>query len=45
MPKAMVSIAVAQIAPGTVKHGVRLIWNHVPRSGYPGRSAIPAAPH
>jgi hypothetical protein len=41
MPKAMVSLAVAQIAPGTVKHGVWLVWNHVPRSEYPGRPAIP----
>lgn len=39
MPKAMVSIAVTQIAPGTIRHGVRLIETRMPRSGYPGRPA------
>jgi len=40
MPKAKVSIAVTQIAPGTIGHGVRLIEDRVPRSGYPVRGAI-----
>lgn len=40
MPKAMMSMAVAQIAPATIGHGVRLIEDNVPRSGYPGRPAI-----
>ena len=39
MPKAMVSIAVAQIAPGTIRQGVRLTDDDVPLSGYPGRRA------
>ena len=38
MPKAMVSIAVTQIAPGTIGHGVRLTEDRMPRSGYPGAS-------
>ena len=38
MPSAMVSIAVTQIASGTIKHGVRLPGNRVPPSGYPRRS-------
>jgi hypothetical protein len=40
MPKALVFMAVTQIAPGTIGHGVWLIEDHVPRSGYPGRPAI-----
>ena len=40
MPKAMVSITVAQIASGTIRHGVRLIEDRVPRRGYPARRAI-----
>jgi hypothetical protein len=35
MPQAMVSIAVLQIAPGTIGHGVRLIEDRMPRSGSP----------
>jgi hypothetical protein len=41
MPKAMVSMAVAQIVPGTIEHGVRLTRDHLPRPVYPGRPAIP----
>ena len=45
MPKAMVSIVVAQIAPGTIRQGVRLNDDDVPLSGYPGRRAgLAAAP-
>ena len=33
MPTAMVSMVVAQIAPGTIGHGVRLIEDRVPRFG------------
>ena len=44
MPKALVSIAVAQIAPGTIGQGVRLNDDDVPLSGYPGRPAgLPCA--
>ena len=35
MPRAMVSIAVAQIASGTIRHGVRLLEDCVPQSGHP----------
>ena len=44
MPKALVSMAVAQIAPGTIRQGVRLNDDDVPLSGYPGRRAgLPCA--
>ena len=39
MPEAMVSMVVAQIAPGTIGQGVRLNDDDVPLSGYPGRRA------
>jgi hypothetical protein len=39
MPKALVSMAIAQIAPGTIRQGVRLNDDDVPLSGYPGRRA------
>ena len=39
MPKALVSMAILQIAPGTIRHGVRLHDDDLPRSGYPGRFA------
>jgi hypothetical protein len=43
MPKALVSMAVAQIAPGTIRQGVRLNDDDVPL-GYPGRRAgLPCA--
>ena len=33
MPWAMVPMTIAQIAPGTIEHGVRLSEDRVPRSG------------
>ena len=44
MPKALVFMAIAQIAPGTIGQGVRLNDDDVPLSGYPGRPAgLPCA--
>jgi hypothetical protein len=44
MPQAMVSMIVAQISPGPIKHDGRLNGGQVSRPGFPAVPRFPAAP-